>query len=85
MLVFVLHKDGDPLMPCKPAKARHLLKEGKAGVVMVRPFTIKLTFETSKNVQSFYIGQDPGITQATAVVNRIGKLQDSSGLLLAVN
>jgi hypothetical protein len=33
MLVFVLNKHGDPLMPCKAGKARMLLKEGKAKVV----------------------------------------------------
>ncbi|MCL4336551.1 MAG: RRXRR domain-containing protein, partial [Candidatus Thermoplasmatota archaeon] len=30
MLVFILNDDGKPLMPCKPAKARHLLRERKA-------------------------------------------------------
>ena len=30
MLVYVLNKDGKPLMPCSPPKARHLLKAGKA-------------------------------------------------------
>ncbi|MBL0710801.1 MAG: RRXRR domain-containing protein, partial [Colwellia sp.] len=30
MFVYVLNKKGEPLMPCKPAIARLLLKEGKA-------------------------------------------------------
>ena len=29
MLVYVLNKDSKPLMPCKPQKARKLLKQGK--------------------------------------------------------
>ena len=33
MKVFVLNMRGKPLMPCSPAKARHMLKAGKAVVV----------------------------------------------------
>ena len=28
--VYVINKHGRPLMPCSPAKARHLLDDGKA-------------------------------------------------------
>lgn len=38
-LVYVLSKSGKPLMPCKPAKARHLLKKDRAKVVKRLPFT----------------------------------------------
>ncbi len=31
--VFLLNRDGKPLMPCRPRKARLLLKSGKAFVV----------------------------------------------------
>lgn len=44
MLVFVLNKYGKPLMPCKPRKARILLKEKRAKVVNNCPFTIRLLF-----------------------------------------
>ena len=47
MLVFVLNKHGKPLMPCKPRKARKLLKDGKAKVVNNCPFTIKLLYGSS--------------------------------------
>ena len=30
MLVYVLNKHGQPLMPCKPRKARKLLEQGKS-------------------------------------------------------
>ena len=29
VLVYVINKDGKPLMPCKPTKARHLLKNNE--------------------------------------------------------
>ena len=38
--VFVLSKNKKPLMPCKPAKARHLLQQYKAEVVTCKPFFI---------------------------------------------
>ena len=33
MLVYVINKHNIPLMPCKPRKARILLKENKAKIV----------------------------------------------------
>lgn len=47
-------------MPCKPAKARHLLKAGKAKVAMRTPFTIKLNWQCEGNVQPVKIGLDKG-------------------------
>ena len=44
MLVYVISKHGKPLMPCKPQKARRLLKEQKAKVVKRTPFTIQLLY-----------------------------------------
>ncbi|MBF0201607.1 MAG: RRXRR domain-containing protein [Desulfamplus sp.] len=38
MLVFVLNKEGKPLMPCQAVKARILLKERKAKVVKRTPY-----------------------------------------------
>ncbi|NEO93816.1 MAG: HNH endonuclease [Moorea sp. SIO3G5] len=40
MRVFVLDKNRKPLDPCKPARARILLKQGKARVLKRYPFTI---------------------------------------------
>ena len=42
--VYVLNRHGRPLMPCTPAKARHLLDAGKAKVRHRRPFTIQLLY-----------------------------------------
>jgi len=57
---YVLNMDGQPLMPCKPAKARHLLKEGKAEVIRCRPFTIRLLWDCEVNVQPITLGIDSG-------------------------
>ncbi len=40
--VFVLSIEGKPLMPCKPAKCKKLLKTGRAKVIRRFPFTIQL-------------------------------------------
>ena len=37
MLVYVLNKNEKPLMPCKPQKARKLLRNGKAKVIRREP------------------------------------------------
>jgi len=58
--VYVLAKAGHPLMPCKPAKARKLLKAGKASVVRKYPFTIQLKFECENETQDITVGVDPG-------------------------
>ena len=53
--VYVLNKDGKPLMPTtRCGHIRHLLKEKKARVVRTNPFTIKLVYETDDVVQPLY-------------------------------
>ena len=47
-------------MPCKPQRARRLLKEGKAKVIRLTPFTIQLTIATGEAVQPGIIGVDSG-------------------------
>jgi len=58
--VFVLSRDGSPLMPCKPAKARHLVRDRRAKVIRRSPFTIQLLWDCEKNIQSVTLGIDPG-------------------------
>lgn len=60
MKVFVLNMRGKPLMPCSPAKARHMLKAGKAVVARRTPFTIKLTIATGETKQDVTLGVDAG-------------------------
>ena len=46
MLVYVLDKDGNPLMPTRRlGRVRHWLKDGEAIVVSHQPFTIQNTKE----------------------------------------
>ena len=59
-LVYVINKNGRPLMPCKPAKARHLLEAGKAEVVQWTPFTIRLLWDCEEITQNIAIGIDAG-------------------------
>jgi hypothetical protein len=60
MNVYVKNKNGNPLMPCKPAKARKLLRDGKAKVVNRCPFTIQLLWDCEENVQEVTVGIDKG-------------------------
>jgi hypothetical protein len=62
MLVYVLNKHGKPLMPCKPSKARKLLKGGKAKIVLRTPFTIQLLYGSSGYKQPVTLGVDSGYT-----------------------
>ena len=63
MLAFVLNKHGKPLMPCHPAKARILLKQGKAKVVKRTPFTIQLLYGSSGYRQPVTLGVDSGYSK----------------------
>ena len=58
--VFVLNMRGKPLMLCSPAKARHMLKAGKAVVLRRTPFTISLTVATGETKQEVTLGVDAG-------------------------
>ena len=62
MFVYVISKDGQPLMPTdRFGKVRRLLKNKKAKVVSRCPFTIKLLYEpASLIVQEVVLGQDTG-------------------------
>lgn len=60
MLVYIINQNGNPLMPCKPSKARKLLKQNKAKVVKVEPFTIQLLHGSSGYKQEITLGADAG-------------------------
>jgi len=60
MEVYVLNKEGYPLMPTRPAIARLLLKEGKAKCIRKTPFTIKLLVDTTDYTQEVVAGMDTG-------------------------
>lgn len=74
--VFVLDRKHRPLMPCRPARARRLLKSGRARVVKRFPFTIRLVDRLIENsdVQPVLVKFDPGSRETgIAVVRADGK------------
>lgn len=62
MFVYVISKDGQPLMPTSRfGKVRRLLKSKQAKVIKRCPFTIQLLYEPeTKIVQNLDCGQDTG-------------------------
>lgn len=90
MVVFVINKHGEALMPCKPRKARILLKQKKATILSYKPFTIQLLYGSSGYKQKVSIGVDLGakhvgiaITSAEKVLvkGEVELRQDVKGLL----
>jgi hypothetical protein len=58
--VFVINQNGHPLMSCHPAKARKLLRDGKARVIGRGPFTIKPLWDCEEHTQEIVLGIDKG-------------------------
>ena len=60
-MVYVVNKNGIPLMPTKRhGKVRRMLKNGQAKVRKRCPFTIQLLYETTHYTQPIYLGIDAG-------------------------
>ena len=97
MRVPVLHLDGTPLMPCKPAKACKLLKAKKATKHWTKEgiFYIQLKWDSTKHTQEMCLGIDPGskfdgyavltdkeiVTSGTAVLPDIRKKIDNRRIM----
>ncbi|MER5885159.1 RNA-guided endonuclease IscB [Streptomyces sp. NPDC001941] len=60
--MFVLDRHGHPLMPCHPARARELLRKGRAVVARHTPFAIRLKDRTraESDVDGVQLRIDPG-------------------------
>ncbi len=68
--VFVVDMDRKPLLPTSPARARLLLKQRKATVECIVPFTIRLRKIIENPVGEFGVGVDDGSKHVgVAVVN----------------
>lgn len=69
--VFVLDHEKQPLMPCRPARARYLLTQQKAAVFRTYPFTIILKdTRPVAVVEPLRLKIDPGSkTTGIALVN----------------
>ena len=74
MFVYVLNRHGKPLMPCQPAVARLLLKEGKAKVKNRVPFTIKLVEDSTEFMQHIIAGMDTGSKAVGCAATANGKV-----------
>lgn len=60
-MVYVINIDNKPLMPTSNAKARKLLKQNKAKVKELKPFTIQLLYKTeTEYTQKITLGIDSG-------------------------
>jgi hypothetical protein len=61
-MVYVINKDGKPLMPTnRHGKVRRLLRDKKAKVVKRTPFTIQLLYKTeTEEIQDITLGVDAG-------------------------
>ena len=81
-MVYVLNKDGKPLMATtRGGRVRYLLKEKKARVVSRTPFTIQLNYDTPDVTQDLILGVDPGRTNiGVAVVKENGSCVFSAHL-----
>lgn len=61
-------------MPTRPARARRLLRDGKAAVYRLRPFTIILKYRADGNLQPVELKVDPGSkTTGIALVGNFEK------------
>ena len=61
MLVYVLNKNGQPLMPTsRCGKVKHLLNKGLAKVIRRCPFTIQLLYDNNNYTQPISLGIDAG-------------------------
>ena len=76
VMVYVLNKNGQPLMPTnRHGKVKHLLKDGKARVVQKCPFTIQLLYNSTNHTQNLTLGVDTGSgTIGTAVSDDNGAI-----------
>lgn len=59
-IVFVIDSEGNPLLPTHPARSRKLLRENKARIKSVVPFTIQLNRKIDKPIGKFIVGIDDG-------------------------
>lgn len=76
VMVYVLSKNGQPLMPTsRHGKVKHLLKDGKAKVAKKCPFTIQLLYDSTNHTQNLTLGVDTGSgTIGTAVSDDNGAI-----------
>ncbi len=86
MFVYVLNQHGKPMMPCRPQRARKLLRGGKARIVRRTPFTIQLKYGSSGYKQEVTAGMDTGskklgcAAEGTTVARVLASAWDKIGI-----
>ncbi|MFJ5310126.1 RNA-guided endonuclease IscB [Streptomyces sp. NPDC088350] len=82
----MLAKDGRPLMPCHPARARELLGKGRAAVARRVPFTIRLKDRTlaGSEVDGVQLRIDPGSRGTGLVLTDEKREVDRQGATITV-
>jgi len=80
--VFVVDAERRPLMPCTPARARIILKQGKAAVLRRFPFTLRLK-EAKPTARTFPLRLkiDPGSNDGK---RRFLPMRDRRGIRAAI-
>ena len=81
--VFVVDKHGNPLMPCHPARARKLLKSGRARVHHLAPFVIRLVDKEVEQceVPGVVVKIDPGSKHTGIACARVDESGITHGLV----
>ena len=85
MAVFILDKHKKPLMPCSEKRARILLERGRARVIRIMPFTIRLVdrLQADSALQLLRLKLDPGSkTTGVALVRETETVDASTGEIL---
>ena len=70
MVVFVINKHGEALMPCKSRKARLLLKQKKAKIISYKPFAIQLLYGSRGHKQKIDFAIDSGAKHVGVAIAR---------------
>ena len=83
MSVLVLDNQKQPLMPCSNARARQLLRDGKASVFRRYPFTIILKDRVGGDTQPVSLNVDPG--SKTTGVALVAEYQRGQCAVLAIH
>lgn len=81
--VLVLSSKKEPLMPCHPARARELLKKGKAAVYRAKPFTLILKEREFGQTQAIELKVDPG--SQISGLSVVGDFKRGLTVLMGIN
>lgn len=81
-MVYVINEDGNPLMPCSSARARHLLKAHEASVKSRDPFIIQLFTVVPGNVQPIVVGVDLGAKTVGLAAVGLGRVLYQAEVIL---